>query len=222
MLQRDGACPWCVRTSYSRHFKQCNVVFQCALLGLLQEDVQQRGNSLRQLDASPGQQALRNTGPRGGDTEDKLGSGVSLLAALTLQQEDSLNRLRLDTSDTFHLQQSGQGAAPKALFLSGQAWRAKKEKGEPVPALRTVIFGLLLEETMARMKLFDQDAGAIKAAQDLQLISQDKLFLFQRWNQITQKLEPDQSKQGLKAEAALSALQELGKLCRDDVLTKSE
>ena len=62
---------------------------------------------------------------------------------------------------------------------------------------------------------FDQDAGATKAAQDLQLQS-----LFQRWNQTTQKLEPDQSKPGLKAEEALSALQELGKLCRDNVLTK--
>ena len=35
---RDGICPWCTRISYSRHFKQCNIVFQCALLGLLHED----------------------------------------------------------------------------------------------------------------------------------------------------------------------------------------
>ena len=36
LLDRDGVCPWCTRVSYSRHFKQCNIVFQCALLGLLQ------------------------------------------------------------------------------------------------------------------------------------------------------------------------------------------
>ena len=38
LLDRDGICPWCTRVSYSRHFKQCNIVFQCALLGLLHED----------------------------------------------------------------------------------------------------------------------------------------------------------------------------------------
>ena len=40
VIQRDGTCPWCARTSYSRHFKQRNVIFQCALLRLLQEDAQ--------------------------------------------------------------------------------------------------------------------------------------------------------------------------------------
>ena len=31
-LPRDGTCPWCERTSYSRHYHQCNVIFQSALL----------------------------------------------------------------------------------------------------------------------------------------------------------------------------------------------
>ena len=31
LLDRDGICPRCTRVSYSRHFKQCNIVFQCAL-----------------------------------------------------------------------------------------------------------------------------------------------------------------------------------------------
>ena len=31
LLDRDGICPWCTRVSYSRHFKQCNIVFQCAV-----------------------------------------------------------------------------------------------------------------------------------------------------------------------------------------------
>ena len=38
LLDRDGICPWCTRVSYSRHFTQCNILFQCALLGLLHED----------------------------------------------------------------------------------------------------------------------------------------------------------------------------------------
>ena len=52
MLDRGGICPWCSRVSYSRHFKQCNVVFQCALLGLIHEDGGRSGHSVRQLAAS--------------------------------------------------------------------------------------------------------------------------------------------------------------------------
>ena len=34
-LIRDGVCQFCDRTSYSRHFKQCNVIFQSAIAGLI-------------------------------------------------------------------------------------------------------------------------------------------------------------------------------------------
>ena len=33
-LIRDGVCPCCDRTSYSRHYRQCNVIFQSAIAGL--------------------------------------------------------------------------------------------------------------------------------------------------------------------------------------------
>ena len=36
-LIRDGICPYCQRTSYSRHFKQCNVIFQSAVIGILHQ-----------------------------------------------------------------------------------------------------------------------------------------------------------------------------------------
>ena len=49
LLDRDGICPWCSRVSYSRHFKQCNIVFQCALLGLIHEDGGGSGHGVRQL-----------------------------------------------------------------------------------------------------------------------------------------------------------------------------
>ena len=34
-LIRDGICPYCDRTSYNRHYRQCNVIFQSAIAGLL-------------------------------------------------------------------------------------------------------------------------------------------------------------------------------------------
>ena len=38
LLERDGTCQWCQRTSYNRHYKQCNIVWQSALLGILHGD----------------------------------------------------------------------------------------------------------------------------------------------------------------------------------------
>ena len=84
--------------------------------------------------------------------------------------------------------------------------------------LRTVIFGLLIAETQARMN--DKDAGAIKAAQASQLLSEEKHFLYQKWNASIQKLEADKDKQGLPANAVMATLPELRKLCRGDVITK--
>ncbi len=161
----------------------------------------------------------RGGGGRGRKVEN-VEEIVAIMAALTLQQEDSLNRLRLDTAHTFHLTQSGPGSVLKALFSAGQAWQEKKGKGEPLPALRTVIFGLLVAETQARMTLFDKDEAAIKAAQESQILTSDKLFVYQRWNPMTQKLEPDPERLGLAAEEVLQTLQELGKLCTDNVITK--
>ena len=60
MLDRDGICPWCTRVSYSRHFKQCNIVFQCALLGLLHEDGRGGRVGVRRLAAGSVSPAERN------------------------------------------------------------------------------------------------------------------------------------------------------------------
>ena len=82
-----------------------------------------------------------------------------------MEEEDALNRSRLETSHTLHLAQQGQGAVLKALYNTGAAWQVEKNSGEPVQALRVVLFGLLLAETQARIQLFSKDDAAVKAAQ---------------------------------------------------------
>ena len=103
-----------------------------------------------------------------------------MLASLCLQQEDALNRIRLETSHTLHLAQNGQGAVLKALYNAGTAWQDKKNKGEPVQALREVLFGLLLAETQARIELFSKDDAAVKAAQTNHVLDKDKRFVWRR------------------------------------------
>ena len=103
-----------------------------------------------------------------------------MLASLCLQQEDASNRIRLETSHTLHLAQQGQGAVLKALYNAGTAWQVKKNSGEPVQALRVVLFGLLLAETQARIQLFSKDDAAVKAAQTNHVLDKDKRFVYQK------------------------------------------
>ena len=143
-----------------------------------------------------------------------------MLASLCLQQEDALNRIRLETSHTLHLAQQGQGAVLKALYNAGTAWQVKKNSGEPVQALRVVLFGLVLAETQARIQLFSKDDAAVKAAQTNHVLDKDKRFVYQKWDAQASKLVTDPDKKGLTLEEVMAILTELRKLSNDQTITK--
>ena len=152
--------------------------------------------------------------------EEQIGNVVTMLASLCLQQEDALNRIRLETSHTLHLAQQGQGAVLKALYNAGTAWQVKKNSGEPVQALRVVLFGLLLAETQARIQLFSKDDAAVKAAQANHSLDKDKRFVYQKWDAQASKLVTDPDKKGLTLEEVMAILTELRKLSNDQTITK--
>ena len=214
-LTRDGTCPWCERTSYSRHYHQCNVIFQSTLLGLLHG--RQRDGRLREL-ATGTRRGGRGRGQS--LSQEQIGNVVTMLASLCLQQEDALNRIRLETSHTLHLAQQGQGAVLKALYNAGTAWQVKKNSGEPVQALRVVLFGLLLAETQARIQLFSKDDAAVKAAQTNHVLDKDKRFVYQKWDTQASKLVTDPDKKGLTLEEVMAILTELRKLSNHQTITK--
>ena len=84
---------------------------------------------------------------------------MTMLASLCLQQEDALNRIRLETSHTLHLAQQGQGAKDDAAVKAAQTnhvldkdkrfvyqkWDAQASKLVTDPDKK----GLTLEEVMA-------------------------------------------------------------------------
>ena len=152
--------------------------------------------------------------------QEQIGNVVTMLASLCLQQEDALNRIRLKTSHTLHLAQQGQGAVLKALYNAGTAWQVKKNSGEPVQALRVVLFGLLLAETQARIQLFSKDDAAVKAAQANHILDKDKRFVYQKWDAQASKLVTDPDKKGLTLEEVMAILTELRKLSNDQTITK--
>ena len=179
-----------------------------------------QGQSEGQPSKRPRQTRRGQTGNGQRIQADNLNNIVSILAALSLQQEDALNRVRLDSSHTFHLEQSGPGAILRALYEAGRSWHEKKGQGVPLPALRTVVFALLVTETKARLALFAQDSNAVKAAVDKQLMNPSKQFVFQRWNPKEQKLEQDPDRNALGVQQAQQLLQELGTYCKDHIITK--
>ena len=83
-LPRDGTCPWCERTSYSRHYHQCNVIFQSALLGLLHG--RQRDGRLRELATGPSG-STRTTGDNGSEAAPR-----EQLSGRTTKQEGQANK----------------------------------------------------------------------------------------------------------------------------------
>ena len=159
-------------------------------------------------------------GSRPRPPQEQIGNVVTMLASLCLQQEDALNRIRLETSHTLHLAQQGQGAVLKALYNAGTAWQVKKNSGEPVQALRVVLFGLLLAETQARIQLFSKDDAAVKAAQTNHVLDKDKRFVYHKWDAQASKLVTDPDKKGLTLEEVMAILTELRKLSNDQTITK--
>ena len=108
----------------------------------------------------------------------------------------------------------------KALYNAGTAWQVKKNSGEPVQALRVVLFGLLLAETQARIQLFSKDDAAVKAAQTNHVLDKDKRFVYQKWDAQASKLVADPDKKGLTLEEVMAILTELRKLSNDQTITK--
>ena len=69
-LLRNGTCPWCDRSSPSRHYFQCNVIFQCALIGLHCEHDDGGGERLRRPNAGASDEHERDL-----ETAERNGPG---------------------------------------------------------------------------------------------------------------------------------------------------
>ena len=89
-----------------------------------------------------------------------------MLASLCLQQEDALNRIRLETSHTLHPAQQGQGAVLKAVQRRHRVASQEEQWGastDPQSGPLWVAFGR--NSGQDRIQLFSKDDAAVKAAQ---------------------------------------------------------
>ena len=184
ILVRDGICPfpWCARVSYSRHFKQCNIVFQCALLGLLHEDggggsvggrglaagsvspaerndeeSQRIGTERRAAEqAAPAGQTRperRRAADQSGQPQQRcLDPGGSLPSAGRRTQQSPTRQLTHIPSRTNRTRGHSQ--------VTLRSWTIVAREEGPLPALRTVVFALLVSEMNPGPQCSEDSCGA--------------------------------------------------------------
>ena len=149
---------------------------------------------------------------------DNLNNIVSILAALSLQQEDALNRVRLDSSHTFHLEQTGPGAILKALYEAGRSWHEKKGQGgaasgPPNGGVRTDGDG---DQGQARSLCPGPNRGQSSRGQAVD--EPQQTVRVPTMESPGAKARADRSALGV--EQAQQLLQELGTYCKDHIITK--
>ena len=242
LLDRDGVCPWCTRVSYSRHFKQCNIVFQCALLGLLHEDGRGDHVGVRRLAAGsigPAERdneeapragterrAAEQTAPTDQKRPKRQRSGFSPTISATLSRSWRLSpfnrKMRSIESDSAAHTRSISNRPDRGQFsshftkLDDRGTRRRVRGCRCRPSERWS--ALLVTETKARPTLFAQDPNAVKAAVERKVMNPSKQFVFQRWNPKEQKLEQDPDRSALGVEQIQQLLQELGTRCKDSII----
>ena len=146
-LKRDQACQYCGRVAHNRHYFQCCVLFQAALLGLIQNDqhvdCKRADQHVRASHAQPcsrstttgifGETNILTDGSRtkGASRQDEQGSRdtkgrteeiISLMARLIIQHEDQLGLSRMDRAFTLFMEQAGPTGVLSNLYQAGVEW----------------------------------------------------------------------------------------------------
>ena len=174
--QEDQPCQYCGRVAYNRHYFQCCVIFQAALLGLLQPeqhvDCQRTDQHVRTPDAQLGggspttgiigeENLLTDRGP-----EQKTQAGEESRASWAQETGghrrdhhfDGTNRHPARGSGRaepdgqgLHLfmEQTGPTGVLSNLYQAGVEWNQKRSKLQP---LRTTLLMLMVMELVARLE----------------------------------------------------------------------
>eukprot|EP00439_Symbiodinium_sp_Y106_P053665 s5701_g7.t1 len=129
------------------------------------------------------------------------------LARLALQQETALKILRQDYSWVLFVQPDNQGPLP-LLFAAAQKWKKSQEEGATTTALRTTLFGCLIQMLHAGLK---DIGGAAPApfqtkAEEMKWLK-DGSWCYQKWSPALGSLVIDEDRPPLRHAKLVEALQ---------------
>ena len=151
------------------------------------------------------------------------GSLISMIAKLTLRQEDQFNQLHLDKSFIFFVQAGKDSILPLMLKLS-KDWHGQRESGQVTTSLRQHIFRAVFEELAFRaskLPFGSNDHELIRALQSKQILTATNSWNYLHWNSKEKTLKPA-ARDPLPPEEAAALIQKIHTLtAQADLITGS-
>ena len=120
------------------------------------------------------------------------GSLISMLAKLTLRQEDQLNQIHLDKSFIFFVQ-AGKGSILPLMLKTSKDWHGQRESGQVTTSLRQHMFRSGFEELAFRaskLPFGSNDHELIRALQSKQVLTATNSWNFLQWDSKEKTLQP--------------------------------
>ncbi|CAE7221043.1 Pol [Symbiodinium sp. CCMP2592] len=241
-LTRDGICPYCQRTSYNRHFKQCCVIEQIQMFGYLLPGLSESnkrppatpqqqnnkgdesgkgGGKRRRTRRGQGGQGSRNSAPAEALTKDG-GRLLNLISRILLQHEDSINAAKMDRGFTVFMAQTGPAGLLTSLYNASIAWNQVKdnEPAKITKPLRITLLTMMIAELKVRLQNLEKKQEAKQLAISAGWLDQQDRLLYQKWDAENAKLVPHSTMPGLVTTEVMQTLTEIEPLILESLVLR--
>ncbi|CAE7827510.1 unnamed protein product [Symbiodinium sp. CCMP2592] len=202
-LTRDGTCPYCQRTSYNRHFKQCCVIVQSAILGLIPSHGDHTGTDPDVRLPAAGAERIQQ---------------VASSDAATAH--DSINAAKMDRGFTVFMAQTGPAGLLTSLYKASLAWNQVRET-EPAKItqpLRITLLTLMIAELKVRLQNLEKKPEAKQLAISAGWLDQQDRLQYQKWDAENTKLIPHPTMPGLTTTEVMLTLTEIEPLILESLV----
>ncbi|CAK9082685.1 unnamed protein product [Durusdinium trenchii] len=138
---------------------------------------------------------------------------ISMLAKLTLRQEDQLNQIHFDKSFIFFVQ-AGKGSLLPLMLKTSKDWHGQRESGQVTASLRQHMFRSVFEELAYRaskLPFGSNDHELIKALQSKQVLTATNSWNYLQWDSKEKTLKPA-ARDPLPSEEAAALIQKIHSL----------
>ena len=167
----------------------------------------------RSSDRRPARKGQRKPSRSSASDLGEDGSLVSMLAKLTLRQEDQWNQIHLDKSFIFFVQ-AGKGSILPLMLKTSKDWHGQRESGQVTTSLRQHMFRSVLEELAFRaskLPFGSNDYELIRILQNKQVLTATNSWNYLQWDSKEKILKPT-ARDPLPSEEAAALIQKIHSL----------
>ena len=167
----------------------------------------------RSSDRRPARKGQRKPSRSSASDLGEDGSLISMLAKLTLRQEDQLNQIHLDKSFIFFVQ-AGKGNILPLMLKTSKDWHGQREAGQLNTSLRQHMFRSVFEEPAFRaskLPFGSNDHELIWVLQNKQVLTATNSWNYLQWDSKEKTLKPA-ARDPLPSEEAAALIQKIHSL----------